>query len=67
MAISVGLDWALHFAASDLGLHCLPRPFSSNTKGKYGWLMLPVVDIWLCSVLSPSAGSPTSYIRKSKG
>ena len=36
MLNSVDPDQMLHFAASDLGLHCLLMPTSQNTKGKYG-------------------------------
>ena len=28
--------WTWHSVASDLGLHCLPRPVCPNTKGSYG-------------------------------
>ena len=33
MASSVGTDQTPHSVASDLGLHCLLRPFCPNTKG----------------------------------
>ena len=33
MANSVDLNQMLHFAASDLGLHCLQRPICPNTMG----------------------------------
>ena len=36
MAVSVDPDQRLRFAASVLGLHCLMRPISANTKAKYG-------------------------------
>ena len=36
VANSVDPDQTPRSAASDLGLHCLPRPVFANTKGKYG-------------------------------
>ena len=36
MTNSVDPDQMLHFAASDLGLHCLLRHVCPNTEGYYG-------------------------------
>ena len=48
MANSVNPDHMLHFAASDLGLHCLFRPVCPNFIGEYGNLLsasvLPIIE-----------------------
>ena len=36
VANNVDPDQTPHYAASDLGLHCLPRPVCPNAYGKYG-------------------------------
>ena len=40
MANSVDPDQMPHFVASDLGLHCLPRPICPNTLSECGSLFV---------------------------
>ena len=49
MANSVDPDQMPHSVASDLGLHCLQRPFCPNTYSYYGSLKKPGCYVhWTC-------------------
>ena len=50
MANSIDHDQMLQTTASDLGLHGLLRPFSSNTLDKYGNIHL--LTLWYGHVLN---------------
>ena len=41
LANNVDPDQMPHSMASDLGLHCFPRPFCLNTQGTYPLLLFP--------------------------
>ena len=44
MTNSVDPDQMPHYAASDLGLHCLQRPICPTTLGYYGSLYVVMVS-----------------------
>ena len=52
MANSVNPDQRLHFAASDLGLHCLPKTVCPNTKGTYNSKETFSISEFVCKSIS---------------
>ena len=53
MANSVDPDQMPHSVASDLGLHCLPRPICPDTWGYYGmWDRISIYILSSCQMIS---------------